>query len=79
MATPIEQYIIEQVRSLRAERGISQTDLAFALGVSKGFIGAVENPKQRAKYNIEHLNKLAIIFNCKFADFFPDQPFNEEI
>lgn len=67
------------MKALRAERGIAQTDIAFTLGVTKGFIGAVENPNLRAKYNLAHINKLEIIFNCKFVDFFPDQPINEDI
>lgn len=75
MATPIEQYIIDRVRVMRIEQGISQIELAYSLGVTKGFIAAVENPKQRAKYNTNHLNELAKIFNCKFSEFFPDAPF----
>lgn len=74
MATPIEQYIIDRVKALRTERGISQTELAYSIGVTKGFVAAVENPNQRAKYNINHLNELAKVFNCQFSDFFPSTP-----
>lgn len=75
LATQIEQYIIDRVKVLRTERGISQTELAYSIGVTKGFIAAVENPNQRAKYNINHLNELAKVFDCQFADFFPPAPF----
>ena len=78
VATKIEQYIIDRAITLRTERGMSQTELSFCLGVTKGFIAAVENPNMRAKYNLNHINELAKTFNCSFADFFPTQPFDEE-
>ncbi|MDQ1140098.1 helix-turn-helix domain-containing protein [Pedobacter agri] len=69
--TLIEQLVIDKVRELRLEAGLSQYDLAIAMGLSKGFIGDVENPKRRAKYNLNHLEKLTEIFHCSFCDFFP--------
>ena len=78
MTTKIEQYIIEQVKNLRIRRGVSVIDLAYGLGVSRGFIAAVENPKSRAKYNLNHLNEIVKILDCSFADFFPPEPFDEE-
>lgn len=77
--SPIDQYVIDRVRELRIKHDFSQADIAYAIGVNKSFIGAVENPKHRSKYNIEHLNRIAIVLNCKFADFFPDKPFYESI
>lgn len=75
MKTSIEQYVIDVVREKRIEQNMSQATLAYCLGVSRGFIGDVENPKQRAKYNLNHLNELSKIFNCPFSDFFPSVPF----
>lgn len=72
--TPIEQYIIDQVKEKRIEKGYSQKELAYMLDVSVGFIGDVENPKYRAKYNINHINELAKIFGCSPKDFLPDSP-----
>ncbi|TCD03954.1 XRE family transcriptional regulator [Pedobacter psychroterrae] len=74
--TEVEQYVIDRVKSMRNERGISQAKLANLLEVSQGFIGDCENPKYRAKYNLNHINRLAKIFNCSFQDFFPDSPFD---
>ena len=37
-------------------------------------LGAIENPKHRAKYNLSHINKLARIFQCSPKDFLPDKP-----
>ncbi|MBX3164352.1 MAG: helix-turn-helix transcriptional regulator [Bacteroidetes bacterium] len=68
---PIEQYVIDTVRKMRIEKGISQKELAFDLDLSIGFIGDVESHKSNAKYNLKHINKLAQIFNCSPKDFLP--------
>lgn len=75
--TKIEQYIIDTVREKRMERGMSQRELAYSLGLSVGFIGDIENPNFRAKYNLNHINELAKIFDCSPKDFLPEQPFGE--
>ncbi|WCT14436.1 helix-turn-helix domain-containing protein [Mucilaginibacter jinjuensis] len=71
----IDLYIINKVKAYRAENNMSQAVLAIKLEVSDAFIGQIENPRQRAKYNIAHLNKLAQIFNCSPKDFMPERPF----
>jgi transcriptional regulator with XRE-family HTH domain len=73
--TPIEQYLIDTVKTKRIEKGYSQKELAYMLDVSVGFIGNVENPNYRAKYNLNHINELARIFECSPRDFLPDVPF----
>jgi len=75
MKSPIEMYVIEQVRRIRAEQHISQAMLAYGIGVTKGFIGQAESPKSPTKYNLNHLNEIAKYFNCCLADFFPEKPF----
>ncbi|MDP9040971.1 MAG: helix-turn-helix domain-containing protein [Bacteroidota bacterium] len=72
--TKIDQYIVSQVRKLRTEAGFSQEHLAVHLGLSTGFIGHIESPNFRAKYNIEHLNSLAKLFKCSPRDFLPEKP-----
>lgn len=72
--TKIEQYIIDVVRKKRIEKGLSQIDIATHLDISHGFIGDVENPNYRAKYNLNHLNELAKLFECSPKDFLPDKP-----
>lgn len=72
--TSIEQYIVNRVVEMRKARKISQAQLATLLGVSNAFIGQVETPHHASKYNINHLNKLAIILNCSLADFMPPEP-----
>lgn len=72
--TAIDQYVIDKVREMRKEKGISQRELANLLDMSYGFIGDVESPKEPAKYNLTHLNELAKIFKCSPKDFLPDVP-----
>lgn len=72
--TEIELYVINKVREMRVQLKISQAQLALKLNMSVGFIGHIESPKHRAKYNLNHLNQLAQIFNCPFSYFFPPKP-----
>lgn len=73
MEKNIEQFVIDRVRDMRQEKGISQAELAGRIDVSRGFIGAVENPRQRAKYNLSVLNEIAKVFDCSIRDFFPEK------
>jgi transcriptional regulator with XRE-family HTH domain len=74
MVSPIEWYIIEQVKKRRIEKGISQSDLAFELEVSNGVIGKIESGKYGKAYNVDHLNELAKILECSPRDFLPKKP-----
>ena len=71
---PIDLFIVNKVRETRNYQGISQEQIAFHLGVTEGFIGQIESPKFRAKYNTDHLNSLAKLFNCSPKDFLPEKP-----
>jgi len=73
MEKKIDQFVIDRVRDLRQERKVSQAELADRLDLSRGFIGAVENPHQRAKYNLTLLNEIAKVFDCSIRDFFPEK------
>jgi transcriptional regulator with XRE-family HTH domain len=68
----IEQHVVNVVRDKRIEKGWSQKELAYQLDVSIGFIGDIENPKYRAKYNLNHINELAKIFECSPREFLPE-------
>ena len=74
--TDIENYVINEVRKKRISMGISQKELAYLLEMSVGFIGNIENPKYRAKYNQNHLNELAKILKCSPKDFLPEKALN---
>ena len=73
MLTPIEQFVIEKVRQIRNQKNISQADLAFAIGVSVGFIGKVESLKYNTKYNLNHINNIAKALEISPQELLPIQ------
>jgi len=72
--SPFEQYVIDKVRAMRIERGMSQRQLANIIDVSNGFIGSVESTSERAKYNLDHINAIAKAFECSPRDLLSDKP-----
>ena len=68
--SPIEQYVVDLMKRKRHEKGWSQKDLAYEMNFSMGFIGDVENPKERAKYNLDHINELAKYSNVRQKIFY---------
>lgn len=70
----IDLYIIDVIKKLRTKHKLSQAMLAVKLDVSDAFIGQIENPKDRCKYSMDQLNKLAQIFDCSPRDFLPEKP-----
>ena len=62
---------------MRESAKLSQSELAVKLDVSNGFIGQAESSRSPTKYNLNHLNRLAVIFGCSLKDFMPDKPFNK--
>ena len=70
----IDRYIIQKVKDFRIENGMTQIVLSQKLNMSDSFIGHVESPKRRDKYNVNHLNALAKIFKCSPRDFLPEKP-----
>jgi transcriptional regulator with XRE-family HTH domain len=74
LVSKIDQYVIDKVRERRKKLKISQQDLAVELECTRGFIGNVENPKYKDKYNLDHLNRIAKLLECSPKDFLPDNP-----
>jgi len=72
--TELDLYVIERVRELRNQHQIPQKELSLRMGFSEGFVGHIENPRRRDKYNLNHLNILAKIFECSPRDFLPEKP-----
>ncbi len=68
--TKIELFVIDIVKSKRIERNFSQNELADLLGVSSGFIGRAESPKYSTKYNLNHINKFALILIVILKNFY---------
>lgn len=71
--TDIEIYIINQVKERRKACGFTQEKLSLSLGKNIGFIGDIEAPSKKAKYNITHLNEIAKVLKCSPKDFWPDK------
>ena len=62
----IDLFVIESVKE----------QLADEVGFSNTFISERESGIKR--YNISHLNKLAIALKCSPKDFLPNEPFKED-
>ncbi|WP_029275275.1 helix-turn-helix domain-containing protein [Pedobacter borealis] len=73
----IELFVISKAKALREQANLSQSELAFKLDVSNGFIGQVESLNSPSKYNLDHIDKLAVIFNCSPKDFLPETTVNK--
>ncbi|MCT1529964.1 helix-turn-helix transcriptional regulator [Sphingobacterium daejeonense] len=67
----IEQYVIKRVKEIRIEKGVSQAKLAHLIDLSVGFVGNVENPKHIAKWNLNHLEKIAKVLGVSMREFLP--------
>jgi transcriptional regulator with XRE-family HTH domain len=76
--TEIEQFVIDKIKEIRIQKGFSQDDIAVFLNKSRGFIGQVESPNHSSKYNLNHINKLAIELKCSPKDFLPENAFSEK-
>ena len=73
-----ELAVIDKIRQMRAEKECSQDDLAIILGTTRGFIGQVESPNSSSKYNLDHLNRIALEWNCSPRLFIPQEAISEE-
>jgi predicted transcriptional regulator len=74
LKSKIDWYIINQVREMRTKAKLGQEDIAVHLEVSTGYIGHIESPKFKAKYNTGQINELAKLFKCSPKDFMPEKP-----
>lgn len=75
--TAIELYVTEAIKKRRKVKNISTRALSVSIGLEESFVGLVENPKTRTKYNLNHLNEIAKILDCSLADFLPPSPLPE--
>lgn len=73
--TAIEAYVIRKVKEKRISKNWSQLELSQAIGYSDSFVAHVEATSKRAKYNLNHLNKIAKALGCSPKEFLPEKPF----
>jgi transcriptional regulator with XRE-family HTH domain len=69
----VEQYVIDYTIKLRLDSGYNQEYIANILGVHRSFVTNVENPNNRAKYNLKHINALADHFGLSPKEFLPEK------
>lgn len=73
--TPIDKYVIDFVKTLRVAKNLTQEDIGNIIGVSRSFIRDVEGNKNRAKFNIHHINALGDYFGMSPRAFLPEKAF----
>ena len=56
---------INHVKKLRIKKGFSQEKLSLEMGLTKSFVGNVENVKENHKYSTRHISLLAKAFGFK--------------
>lgn len=66
MAENIEYQdkIIQRIKKLRTDKGISQAKLSEILGISRGQMSNIENPKYSHKYTLKQIDTI-----CKHLDY----------
>lgn len=74
MITKLDKIIINNIENMRAKNMQTQAELAASIGVSRSFISAVCS--YRKAYNLKHINKIALHFNCSLHDIIPFNPVN---
>lgn len=63
------------VMRIRKEKGMSQLDLALAMGLkSVGLISVAELYHNRKHFNLEHLYKISAALDVPIAQFFESTP-----
>jgi len=74
----IERYVIRRVKEMRESKSITQEELSLSIGKNIGFISQIEAPSKKAKYNLIHLNLIAIALGCSIKEFLPDEPIRDK-
>ncbi|MDQ8143412.1 helix-turn-helix transcriptional regulator [Chryseobacterium sp. CFS15] len=74
----IERYVIRRVKEVRESKSITQEELSLSIGKNIGFISQIEAPSKKAKYNLIHLNLIAIALGCSIKEFLPDEPIRDK-
>lgn len=57
--------LINHIKKLRMEKGLSEEKLSLKMGLAKRFVGNVENIKENHKYSTRRIALLAKAFGFK--------------
>lgn len=74
-----DQAVIALVKGVRIREGYTQTDVSLVINVARGYVGQIESPNSKAKYNLNHLNKLSVEWNISPQEFIPEKGFEEKV
>lgn len=66
----IQEQVIQTIKQLRTERGISQLALSNILGISDGQVGNIESPKYQHKYTLKQLYDFCSFVKYPFENLF---------
>lgn len=58
-----QNEVVNRIRKLRIDNGVSQVAMAHVIDVSNGQIGNIESPKFQHKYTLKHLYQISKHFN----------------
>ncbi|MEE1962054.1 helix-turn-helix transcriptional regulator [Allomuricauda taeanensis] len=73
-------WLKENIRIARIKSEIDQVELSHRLGVSEGYIGNIENLKNRAKPNTRMISRIANALNLEtYSDLLPKQVLENDI
>lgn len=78
MKSPIEIFVGQKVKEYREKRNWSLRYLGDCLNVHHSFINRCEAPKEDVAFNLDHINTLARIFECKISDLLPVYPLDDK-
>lgn len=68
-----QDKIIQRIKKLRTDKGISQAKLSEILGISRGQMSNIENPNYPHKYTLKQIDTLCKALNYPIERvFLPD-------
>ena len=65
-----QDKIIQRIKKLRTDKGISQAKLSEVLGISRGQMSNIENPKYPHKYTLKQIDTLCKALNYPIEKIF---------
>lgn len=73
MKTEYQQNVINRIKKIREDKGVTQLSFAELLGISPGQMGNIDSYKQPHKYTIKQIVTICDSLGVKIEDiFFPE-------
>lgn len=72
MKSDYQNAIVNKIRQLRQDKGLSQFQIATMLGISTGQLGNIETPSRPHKYTLAQLSIICEEFGIQIVDLFLD-------